>query len=204
MTLTKLLFSSKNSGKLREVKLILADLPQLDLEVLSVLDFPSLADFDVAETGQTLAQNALLKAKAFAQKLNLPTIADDFGIKVKALNGQPGVKSKRWVKGSDHGRNQALLAKLETATDRSALYQSEICFYDPRTNFSRCFTGLLPGKIALKPQGSDGYGYDPIFIPAGFNQTIAQLGLEQKKKIGHRRLALEKFKDFLNEEFLLN
>ncbi len=204
----KLLFATHNQGKLREARSILSD---LNLEVLSIgqanqqtkLD---LTDLDVVEIKDTFRGNALLKAQAFAEVTSILTAADDSGLQVNALNGFPGVKSARWLKGSDQQRNQGILKKLQGQSNRSAKFVTVVCVYDPRSdtdqkNSSRCFTGEILGTIAQQPQGEEGFGYDPIFIPQGETQTFAKLGPKNKNQQSHRRLALEKLKKYLRAEY---
>ncbi len=197
----KLLIATQNKGKYKEIKKILQDLP---LQLISPQDLvktnPNLSiltDLDVPETGITFAENALLKAKPFAQKSNVMTIAEDSGLQVKILDNFPGVKSKRWLAGLDSKRNQALLMKMADKQDRSAEFVSVICLLQPESNEPRFFSGKIKGKLAKKSTGSAGFGYDPIFIPQGYKKTFAQLGLNVKNKLSHRRLALNKLKKYL-------
>lgn len=199
----KLLFASSNLHKVKEVKAILGD---LEIEVLFPLDlakndplFSDLDRFDVAETGKNYFENSLIKAKAFAKKTNLLSAADDTGIEVEALDDFPGVKSKRWHKSSDKKRNLALLKKLKNKTNRSARFVTVICLYSPKDNSHCYFKGEIKGKIAFKPEGSEGFGYDSIFIPEGYIQTLAQLGLAKKNELSHRKIALEKLRQHLSE-----
>ena len=197
--LKQILIASNNQGKIREIKAILQDLP---IEVLSIADFPALADFEVEETGQTFSENALLKARSYASVTDLPTIGDDSGLEVKALDGFPGVHSNRWFEGSTEERNQALLAKLETATDRSARFVGVVAFFDPQTETTKTFEGVVEGEIAMSPRGDKmvGFGYDPIFIPKGYQQTFSELGAEKKNQISHRRQALFKLSQFFLQD----
>jgi XTP/dITP diphosphohydrolase len=197
----RLLFASSNLNKTKEVRAILSDLA---IDVFFPLDlakdnplFSDLAQFEVVETGGDYFENSLLKAKAFAKKTNLPSAADDTGIEVEALDNFPGVKSKRWLESSDEKRNLALLEKLKNKTNRSARFVTVICLYFPRDNSHRFFKGEIKGEIAFKPEGSEGFGYDSIFIPQGYKQTLAQLGLVKKNELSHRKIALEKLKQYL-------
>ena len=193
----KIFFASRNSGKIREIRAVLANLP---CKLLTADDLNLPADFDVEETGDTFSANAELKARSFAKLSKLPTLADDSGLLLAAFPGFPGIKSNRWFKGTDSERNLALLEKLKEKDDRSAFFQTTLCFYDPSTKKSKFFTGKMPGKIALKEDGNEGFGYDPIFIPENYDRSYAALGLELKNKISHRQRALRKFSDFLAKE----
>lgn len=187
-----MIFASHNQGKVGEVAELL-QVPQLEL--LS-LDEVGLADFEVEETGTTFEENALLKAQTVAEKTKLPTIADDSGLVVDALNGAPGVYSARFVSGSDTDRNQEVLKRLQNVSSRKAHFISVFCWYDPATQEKRFFEGRVDGQIAQTAQGSLGFGYDPIFIPEGYSQSFAQLGPEVKNKLSHRARAVEQLKEF--------
>lgn len=196
--------ASHNKGKIREFKAVLADLP---ITVLSVLDDQELvkrdikipASFQVEETGQTYQQNAKLKAVAYAQLVNLPTLADDSGLELNARPGFPGVNSDRWLAGNAEVRNQALLKLLNNLASRKAFFQTTLCLYIPKTNQAHFFSGKITGEIKKREAigSNQGFGYDPIFIPDGYEQSFAELGIEIKNKISHRAKALEKFKEFL-------
>lgn len=191
----RLLFASTNEGKIVEAKAILAS---LKCDVLSLSELPLLTIKPVAETGSTFEANALLKAQAYAMQANLPTLAEDSGLTVDSLEGFPGVKSARWLSGNDHDRCLALLNKMEGITERSASFICSACLFNPTSGQNVCYTGRVEGVIAPYPVGSAGFGYDPIFIPSGFDQTFAQLGGEVKNKHSHRRKAFEQIFKFLN------
>jgi XTP/dITP diphosphohydrolase len=193
----QLLFATLNQGKWREAQALL-NLPGLELKSLS--DFPNLEGFDVEETGVTFAENAALKAQAFGDKTQILTLSDDSGLEVRALNGQPGVYSKRFVSGSDQDRNQKILELLESKADRSAQYKAVLCLYDPATHSQHFFEGLVKGKIAWQARGITGFGYDPIFIPEGYDQSFAELGSEIKNRLSHRALALRAVQKYLKEK----
>lgn len=199
--------ASANPGKIKEIQAILAD---SSLNLLSVSDVEKLKDlnieidqnFDVAEDGQTFQDNAFLKAKAYATLTGLPTIADDSGLEVQALNGFPSVQSNRWFDGTTSERNKALLDLLKDQTNRKARFYSVICFFNPKKNTAKFFDGEIKGEIALESKGSkiEGFGYDPIFIPEGFNESFAQLGAEFKNTISHRRIALFKLSQYVLQD----
>jgi XTP/dITP diphosphohydrolase len=199
--MTKLLFATQNAGKLREIQLMLADLPfdiisPADLKSLSP-EWSDLANTDVAETGSTLSENAKIKAQYFASRTGLLTAADDSGLMVAELGDFPGVASNRWMQGTDHERNLGLLSKLDKADDRRAEFMTVLCLIDPTNEQEHFFEGKVEGKIGLEPKGDDGFGYDPIFIPRGYDQTFAQLGIDLKNQLSHRSKALSKLKEFL-------
>ncbi|MBD3279465.1 MAG: RdgB/HAM1 family non-canonical purine NTP pyrophosphatase [Candidatus Pacebacteria bacterium] len=193
-----LLLASHNQGKIKEARQLLTG---LSLELMSLADFAELKDLQVAETGQTFQENALLKARFYAQKSGLATIATDAGLMVSVLAGFPGVDSKRWFKGTDAERNQALLKKLAQQPDRRARFVTVACFYQPQTQQKSFFTGEVRGEISQQPQGKTGFGYDPIFIPQGYQQTFAQLGLETKNQLSHRAQAMKQLKKHLKKLF---
>lgn len=191
--------ASANEGKIREIKAILAD---TSLNLISVLDRPDLKDFDVEETGKTFQDNALLKAKAYAELVKMPTIADDSGLEVQALDGFPSVNSNRWFAGTTSERNEALLDLLKDKQNRQARFYSVICFYDPKSKTAEFFDGEIVGKIAPEQRGSkiEGFGYDPIFIPDGYEKSFAELGAAFKNTISHRRKALFKLSQYVLQD----
>jgi XTP/dITP diphosphohydrolase len=206
----QIFIASSNLGKIKKIRAILQG---QNLDLLSILDKTRLdklgiqipPSFEVEENGQTFKANALLKARAYATLTNLPTIADDSGLEVEALDGFPSVNSNRWFDGSTNERNLALLAKLANQKNRQARFYSVICFFDPQTAKAEFFEGEIKGQIAFEPKGSkiEGFGYDPIFIPEGFTQTFSQLGATFKNTISHRRQALTKLNQFVSQDKLL-
>lgn len=187
----QLLVATSNTGKIKEISLALSTCGK-QLLFLNDLDIkPS----DVAETGETFAENAEIKAKFYCQIAQLPTIADDSGLSVLELDGFPGVQSARWHSGSDVSRMTALLALMEKQglTDpaqRRAYFSCVVSLCLPNLEESFKFEGELWGTLAYQPAGSEGFGYDPIFIPDGYKTTMAQLGLAIKQQISARSQAL--------------
>ncbi len=187
----KFVLASKNPHKLTELQRIL---DELGVEV--VLEADVGVDLDVEETGQTFEENSLLKAKAVMEATGLPTIADDSGLCVTALNGAPGVYSARYG-GEDKGgyahRYELVLEALKGQIDRSAKFVSVVtaCFPNGDVLTAR---GECPGTIAYAPQGENGFGYDPVFFVPSMRKTFAQMTAEEKNSISHRGRALEKFK----------
>lgn len=190
----KLLVATNNSGKLQEIKELLAD---LGAEIVSPLNIPQLRKLKVKETGSTFRENALLKAQAYADLSGLTTISDDSGLEVEALDGKPGVKSARFSPGSDHDRNLKLLSLMKGIKNRKARFVAVVCYFDSQKKSTHYFQGKIEGKISLAEKGSGGFGYDSIFIPQGYNKTFAELGSEVKNKLSHRAGALKKLKKFL-------
>ena len=192
----KLVVSTGNKHKVDEIKKILSE---LDIEVLSKND-AAIEDFDVIEDGNTLEDNSIKKAKALADRTNFMIIADDSGLFVNALNGEPGVYSSRYAgeDGNDAKNNIKLLENLKDKEDRSAAFKTVITLI---TEDKKLYTveGICPGTIGFEPSGDNGFGYDPLFIPEGYNETFAQLGEEIKNKISHRALALENLKIMLKD-----
>lgn len=198
-SMTTFILASNNPGKYREFKAILEPLgfsvvPQAVAGV----------DFEVNETGETFEENAYLKASAVAEYTRFPAIADDSGLCVEALGGAPGVHSARFGGGKDWTDEQKfrfLLEKLEGAETRAAKFVSCICLYLPggRTITAR---GECPGRILEEPAGTDGFGYDPVFAPEGYDEPFAVLGVEVKNKISHRARALAAFREELERSGL--
>lgn len=191
----ELLFATTNAGKLTEAQACLA---ASAWRLLSLTDFPQLVGMDVEETGKTFAKNALLKAQAYGSLTGVLTVAEDAGLAVNALDGKPGVYSARYAE-SDQARNTRLLSELTGFEDRTAQFISVLCLYDPVADTAEYFTGTVEGTIADQPKGEAGFGYDPIFIPDGYTQTFAELGIEQKNKLSHRAKALQKLAEYLNK-----
>ena len=195
-TYKNLIFASHNNGKIAEIKKILEP---LGINVLSAND---LKLPDVEETGQTFEENAYLKALAAAKEQNIPCIADDSGLCVDAMNGRPGVFSARYApdRDFDKGMDKLLNELAETkSNNRSAHFSCVIVLAYPNGNY-KSFEGRVDGSIATKKSGNKGFGYDPIFIPTGYNCSFAEIGSDEKNKISHRGRALQKFISYLTEE----
>lgn len=188
----KLILASNNAKKLKELKAILSD---MDVEILSQREAGF--DFEVDETGTTFEENAYLKAKAVFDASGEVTVADDSGLMVDALGGEPGVYSARYAPGghdaSDKDRYEYLLSKLEGEENRRAKFVTSICCLMPDGTQIRTM-GMCPGVILTEPHGEGGFGYDPVFMPDGYDDSMAVLGTEVKNRISHRARALAKFK----------
>ncbi len=186
----KLLFVSNNQHKIAEVEAILGYLYP-DCQLLTLKDFPQLNE-EIAETGASYQENALIKAQACRHLTNLPIIADDSGVEVEAFPQLLGIHSARWLTGSSFDRAMGLLKKLEGEKNRTLIYHCWICLL-LKDKEPQYFHGQLPGQAALDYQkGISGFGYDPIFIPDGQTKRLSQLPQTVKNKISHRRQALEK------------
>jgi XTP/dITP diphosphohydrolase len=188
--MSKLIFASQNSGKIREVKSILFD---SKLEIISLID---LNDFeDILEDGITFEENARKKALHVYNKYKIPVIADDSGLSVEQLNGRPGVYSARYS-GENATSEQNNLKLIKELWNKPAPhYAAFICFavyYDGMEFISA--DGEVKGSITLYPKGSSGFGYDPLFIPQYYERTMAELNSEEKNKISHRSIAFSKLK----------
>ncbi len=193
--MSKLILATNNIHKIVEMKAILAG---LDLEILSARDFP---DFPEAEeTGETLVENATLKAQAVWNKYHLPAVADDTGLEVDYLGGAPGVYSARFAgPGCTFAdNNRKLLSLLNNVPDeeRTARFKCVISFIDDK---GRLYSvqGVLEGSIAAYPRGRQGFGYDPIFVVKGTGKALAEYPASEKNKISHRSLALAKIRPII-------
>lgn len=203
----RLFIASANQGKIKEIRAILKE---SSLELFSILDREKLhylkidipLNFDVLENGQTFNENAWLKACAYAKLTGFSTIADDSGLEVDALGGFPSVNSNRWFEGTPEQRNLALLELLKDKPNRQARFYSVICYFDPQSKDKQFFEGEIKGKISLTPKGNklEGFGYDPIFIPDGYDKTFAELGATFKNGISHRKKALLKLSEYVLQD----
>lgn len=198
MSKRKLVLSTRNENKVKEIRHILKD---LEIEVLSKKDV-NLGDLDVEEDGDTLEENSLKKAKALAERIDYMVMADDTGLFVNALGGEPGVHSARYAgeDGNDKKNNEKLLNSLKgkDLEERKAKFLDVITLI---TEDKKIYTvkGECKGTIALQLRGPRSFGYDPLFIPEGYNETFAEMGPDIKDKISHRAKALENLKSTLME-----
>ena len=187
--MTTVLLATRNGKKLGELRRILAP----EVPHLQVIGLDDVAPYpDVAETGATFDENALLKARAGFASTGLVTVADDSGLTVEALNGMPGVLSARWAggHGDDIANLQLVLDQLRDTPDerlRGAFVCSVALVAQDR---ERVVRGRMDGRLVREPRGSNGFGYDPIFVPDGYDVTSAQLASEEKDAISHRGKAL--------------
>lgn len=193
MPLKELIFASHNAGKIKEIKQMLKPL-KIEVKSFEDIDFP-----DVEETGTTFTENSLLKSTQIAKFAGMPCIADDSGLCVDALNGAPGVYSARYAPNRDFGAGMdKLLAEMSAAgnDDRSAHFSCVISLAYPDGKYE-VFEGRVNGKIAKQKHGNGGFGYDPIFIPEGYDKSFAELGADVKNKISHRGRAMQKLLEYL-------
>lgn len=187
----KLVFASNNKNKIAEIQSMLPE----SIEILSLEDINCLED--IPETADTIEGNAILKADYVTQKYGYDCFADDTGLEVTTLNGEPGVYSARYAgeqKNADDNMNK-LLDALKNEENRSAQFKTVITLNLNGKQY--LFTGIAKGEITLTKTGTNGFGYDPIFKPENFNKTFAELPLETKNTIGHRGKAVKQLIDFL-------
>ena len=187
----KIVFATHNPNKFEEIKAIVPK----SIKLLSLDDI--LCHEDIAETADTIEGNAKIKADYVYYKYKFPCFADDTGLEVDALNGEPGVRSARYA-GADKS-NEAnvdkLLFNLKDAENREAQFKTVMHLMDKKIN--KKFTGICKGKIIDERRGKGGFGYDPIFVPEGYKETFAELPATTKNKISHRGLAIKKLIEFL-------
>lgn len=191
-----LLLATQNKGKLKELRQLLADLP---LDLYSLSDFPAIEV--VPETGLSFSENASLKAVGYARQTGMLALADDSGLEVEALDGAPGLLSARYAGegASDTVRTAKLLDELSgiPAEKRSARFVSAVAIADREGEVLNVFIGTCDGRIDFAPSGSGGFGYDPVFLPSGHEQSFGQLKPEIKNQISHRARALLAAREFL-------
>lgn len=191
----KLLFVTNNEHKLKEIKAALDD----RFEILSLSELG--INEEISEPYETLEENAIHKAKYIFEKHHLNVFADDTGLEVKALDGRPGVYSARYAgeKCSFEDNINKLLFELSGISERKARFRTVLALFI--NGNIKLFEGIVEGQISKIKTGKEGFGYDPIFIPDGYNQSFAEMTLVNKNKISHRTLALEKLVYYLNSSF---
>jgi XTP/dITP diphosphohydrolase len=204
----KIVLATKNTGKIAEFERLLSEFTP-DVKVLGLADFPDMPE--VVESGKTLNENARLKAKAICEFSKLPALADDSGLFIDALGGAPGVYSARWAGYEGVDSKMKDLANINKALEelkdvpkgsRGAQFRSVVAFC--RQNLDLSFLekeelGVLSGQILTQPIGSAGFGYDPIFSPDQFDQSLAQLPPRVKDEVSHRGIALRAIAPFLRD-----
>lgn len=196
---SQLLIATRNAGKIREIEQLLAGQP---LALRGLAEFPQIPEAE--ETGETFTENALLKARFYAGRSGLWALADDSGLEVAALDGRPGVFSARYGgAGATYAQRIAkLLGELESVPDpaaRRARFVCVIAIAPPDGEDVHTFDGTCEGRIADAPRGSNGFGYDPVFVPDGHEQTFGELTSEVKQRLSHRARALAQACRFLRE-----
>lgn len=196
----KIVLATNNRHKVEEIKDVLSDLPA---QILTLEDFPNFPP--VEETGKTLGENAILKAKATCRFTNLPSMADDSGLEVDALGGAPGVMSARFA--GEHcsfrDNNLKLLSLMQQvpAEKRGARFVCAVALAKNSDHIA-ALEGQISGSITFQEKGENGFGYDPVFWIPHLNKTFAQLSLREKNKISHRAEAFRKAKELIERGFL--
>lgn len=189
----KICFASHNENKVKEMNEIMP-------KGISIVGLKNLGiNEEIAETGKTLEENSHIKASYVFDRHKIPVFADDSGLLVHALNGEPGVYSARYA-GPDRDDNKnmdLLLERLEQHADRSAEFQTVITYIDDEGT-SKQFKGVIKGKIIQEKKGNNGFGYDPIFKPDNFDETFAELSQKVKNQISHRANAVQQLLDYLS------
>lgn len=192
----KVILASSNNGKIKEFKEILA---RFNIEVLSLKDINFTQE--IIEDGNSFYENALIKAKTIYDLYHIPVIADDSGLCVDYLNGEPGIYSARYGGLSDEAdRIKLILKKMEGVLERGAHFHCSIVFYISN-NLYKHFAGEVYGKLDYTEKGGNGFGYDVIFIPNGYNETFGELASSIKNEISHRALAIKSFIKYLENDF---
>ncbi|MGH1387533.1 non-canonical purine NTP diphosphatase [Kordia sp.] len=188
----KLVFATNNQNKVNEVQSLLPE----HITILSLKDIN--CDEDIPETQPTIEGNAIQKAQYVKEHYGYDCFADDTGLEVHALNGEPGVFSARYAglqRNADDNMNK-LLNELENKEDRSAHFKTVVALI--LNGEQHTFPGICEGTIIKEKRGGKGFGYDPIFMADGFTETFAQISLAEKNRVGHRGKAVQKLIDFLN------
>lgn len=202
----KIVIASTNTGKIREYQEAFKD---LEIKVVSLAEFFPDKIPEIEETGKTFKENALLKAKAYAEMIGEICLADDSGLTVDCLNGKPGLFSHRFAVSpfnqdpDDNERNHVLLCLMQNNgfTLSNAQYHCAISLYNPNTQKDYTIKEICHGMIKNKPHGTNGFSFDPIFYLSEYNfqKTMADISLKEKNKISHRGKAISKIKDFLSQ-----
>ncbi|MGI9652682.1 RdgB/HAM1 family non-canonical purine NTP pyrophosphatase [Chryseobacterium sp. RLHN22] len=186
----ELLVATHNLHKKEEIQQILGD----KFVVKSLADY-NLHD-EIVEDGDSFNANALIKAKYCFEKTGIPSLGDDSGLVVESLDGRPGLFSARYAGDHDFAKNiEKVLSEMEDVENRKAYFITVLCYYDE--NGAKYFDGRAHGNLLTENKGHKGFGYDPIFVPEGYDITFAQMEAEDKNKISHRKQALDLFLEFL-------
>ena len=195
----KIVLATQNPGKVEEMQALLADLP---VDLVTTADFPDAPD--VEEDASTLAGNASKKALALHEHTGLPALADDTGLEVEALDGAPGVHSARYagLDVTEADNRTHLLEEMKGLTDRAARFRTMAALALDGGKV-RHFEGICRGEILDEERGTGGFGYDPLFLPEGYDQTFAELSPDEKNRISHRGRALEKVAEYLRTQLAM-
>jgi len=189
----KIVFATNNSHKMAEVSAILSS----DFQLLSLKDINCFEE--IPETQETIEGNALQKARYINEKFGIDCFADDTGLIVESLNGAPGVYSARYAGEACNSENniQKLLKELDGKANRKAYFKTVAALILDGKEY--LFEGNICGQILMEKRGNEGFGYDPVFLPDGYDLSFAQMGMDIKNMISHRALAMRKLSDFLNK-----
>lgn len=190
----RICFASHNPNKIQEI----AEMAPEGIEIfgLNELGFHD----EIPETGTTIEENSRIKAKTIHSKFHIPVFADDSGLEVSALNGEPGVFSARYagpIK-NDKANMDLLLKNLKNTTDKSAQFKTVITYIQENGSENQ-FTGIAIGEIIETPRGDHGFGYDPIFVPEGYDRTFSEMTSNEKHALSHRAKAFQQLLSYLNE-----
>ncbi len=192
----KLLLATQNKNKVIELKRLLNDYPQFEVYSLSDMNIVD----DIEETGTTFEENARLKALHIYRLTGIACLADDSGLEIEALNNEPGVYSARYL-GENTAytiKNQVILDRIKESNSRSARFVSVVCLVLNEDEVYS-FEGIMPGTIGFEAKGNNGFGYDPIFVPLGYELSYAEMEVDVKNTLSHRGQALRKAVDFLEK-----
>ncbi|AOM77871.1 non-canonical purine NTP diphosphatase [Pedobacter steynii] len=190
---TELVFATNNKHKTEEVSKLLLN----EYTILNLTDIG--CTVDIPETGNTFEENATLKSSYVVENYQLDCFADDSGLEIEALNNEPGIYSARYSGVKDDQVNLNLvLQKMEGQQNRKARFKTVISLIQGQKNY--LFEGVINGYIRESPIGNQGFGYDPIFVPEGYEQSFAQMDMAQKNEISHRAIAMRKLIAFLKEQ----
>ena len=189
MIFDKLIIATGNAGKCKEFTEIIRSCS--DEFARGIIFAPDIANMIVEETGKSYSENAMLKAKAWSEKSCLPCLADDSGLEVDALDGAPGLYSARIIQGNDGDKTSWLLHELEKESNRRARFAASLALSVPG-EYTLITEGHCYGTIAFSQRGINGFGYDPVFIPDGYDLTFAELSSSIKNRISHRADAFKK------------
>ena len=191
----ELIFATHNENKVIEIK----NLIQKNIKLLSLSDI-GFKD-EIVEDGKSLHENSLIKAKYIKSKYGMNCFADDTGLEVQSLNNEPGVYSSRYAGYPINSNNniKKLLENLSGFNNKNARFRTVISLIISKNIFS--FEGIINGKIIHEIRGNSGFGYDPVFIPSGYNKTLAELSLKEKNTISHRSIAINKMMNFLKKNY---
>lgn len=189
----KLVFATHNKNKFKEIESLLPS----NIQLLSLDDIGCTEEIE--ETGTTIDENAIIKAKYVKENYKYDCFADDTGLEVDELGGEPGVYSARYAgkEKSNEANIQKLLKNLEGKENRNAHFKTVIAL--TLNGHETLFTGICEGKIIKEKKGSEGFGYDPVFLPKGYQQTFAEMSLAEKSSISHRAKAFTQLIDYLSE-----